>query len=168
MVGKGINRRPSKTRQKRKAYLSAKKASKKKAHKKDDSDDEESVGYRKEKALKDEVKFGQVVQQPPSISVVPKLRGPAAKAAATEKLRQLELAKDEDRTDEKKKMRETNETDNFEKVGRKRKLRDLPEYERQLVLSERENAIALYRAAKSKKVRVSERECGDDDEMDDE
>ncbi|KAI8926978.1 hypothetical protein BC831DRAFT_390699, partial [Entophlyctis helioformis] len=102
-----------------------------------------------ERRLKDHVKFGQVVQEPPKITAQPKNRKefvPGAKrpskaasnsghkaAAARADAAELDL----------------DATGEHAKVGRKRKLKSMPRAERIALLRDREAAIALYRQKKA-------------------
>nr|KAJ3420093.1 hypothetical protein HK105_006095 [Polyrhizophydium stewartii] len=112
-------------------------------------------GEEIEKKLKDHIPFGQVVQAPPTITVVPKKRkefvapgsakqpaisasvsGAATAAAAAPSTKQSDSPDD---------------PLDVAKVGRKRKLRDLPQAEKVVLLREREQAIALYRQSKAQR-----------------
>ncbi|TPX66291.1 hypothetical protein SpCBS45565_g04572 [Spizellomyces sp. 'palustris'] len=125
----------SKTRQKKKEWLAKRKAkstSKRNGQTSDDGD-ERRLG-------KDNVKFGTVAIQPPSITAVPKQRG-QNQAAAIAALQKLENARAEQESQPK-------DTEVINTVGRKRKLKTLPEVERIAITIERERAIAHYRAIK--------------------
>ncbi|KND04214.1 uncharacterized protein SPPG_01647 [Spizellomyces punctatus DAOM BR117] len=127
----------SKTRQKKKEWLAKRKAkstSKRKGQASDDEDDR--------RLGKDNVKFGTVAMQPPSITAVPKQRG-NNQAAAIAALQRLENARAE-----KEQESQPKDTEVINTVGRKRKLKTLPEVERIAITNERERAIAHYRAIK--------------------
>ncbi|KAJ3156361.1 hypothetical protein HDU89_004143 [Geranomyces variabilis] len=152
----------SKTRQKKKAWFKVRKTKAVSKHKGEDSADEQE-----RLAQKEEIKFGVVAMQPPSITAVPKKRG--GNAAAIEALQKFQAAKaqksggDEDDEDEDE---ETTTTSSGPKlVGRKRKLKTLPEVERIAITAARENAIAHYRAMKASTNNTREREEGSDDAM---
>ncbi|KAJ3160635.1 hypothetical protein HDU86_000394 [Geranomyces michiganensis] len=152
----------SKTRQKKKAWLKVRKTKAASKSKGEDSADEEERRAQTEK-----IKFGVVAMQPPSITAVPKKRG--GNAAAIEALQKFQAAKAQDQSD----GDENDEDEDGEAatngsgpklVGRKRKLKTLPEVERIAITNARENAIAHYRAMKASSNNLRERADGSDND----
>jgi hypothetical protein len=126
-----IARKLTKKFAKRKEYMTSKKG-KKKA-----TEDEEETKT-------DKVRFGEVVQAPPIISVLPKNKAymPGQKPAF--KMPTLPvIKKDTERSESEKEEKHVEEKVG---IGRKRKLRDLPESERVALLKERQMMIDAYRA----------------------
>ncbi|KAJ3034756.1 hypothetical protein HDV00_004734 [Rhizophlyctis rosea] len=133
----------SKTRQKKKSWLAERKL---KAKSKKKAIDEDEID------LKDEVKFGTVAMQPPSISVVPKQRG--HNAQAVKQLQAALLAAESKSTEAEEASAAPDrpaQARDVPDIGRKRKLKTLPQAERKALLNEREELIAKYRAMKSAK-----------------
>lgn len=160
-----ILRNTTKKHQKRKDYLNAKGKAKPK----------NGAGSDEEFA-KDLVEFGDVVEEPPKITVKPRIRNfqPGDRQAYDDekqrtaidiiRRKQNEMNKkkaltgaSEDAPAEsivvKKKEPQLARTDNNEKLGRKRKLKDLSESERNSLLSQRAAAIESYRQSKSLKIK---------------
>ncbi|RKO91849.1 hypothetical protein BDK51DRAFT_52948 [Blyttiomyces helicus] len=115
-----------KTRQKKKAWLNERKSkAKAKKRKRDDSEDE---------TLRDDIKFGTVVQAPPTLTAVPKNRG--GKAVT------------DNPTDAEETRKKEGEPHTVE-AWRKKKFKTLAEAEKKSLTAERERVIAFYRAIKS-------------------
>jgi hypothetical protein len=95
---------------------------------------------------KDNVRFNEVVLEPPKISIKPKNKVylPGQKPAKTN----IEIT-----PAQRKILQQKLDTATVKDldVGRKRKLKDLPEYEKKLVLEEREKVIKAYRDSKKSK-----------------
>ncbi|KAI8912606.1 hypothetical protein EDD86DRAFT_201845 [Gorgonomyces haynaldii] len=83
-----------------------------------------------------EFRFGEVVQEPPKISIIPKKKGyiPEPKPKQEQKPAPPPVEKGP----------------KDPATSRKRKLKDMPESERAALLKERERAIAYYRSKKQK------------------
>ncbi|KAI8825799.1 uncharacterized protein EV422DRAFT_616846 [Fimicolochytrium jonesii] len=168
----------SKTRAKKKAWLSTRKSGTKSGGEGGKKGDEDSEDERERMKSVDHVKFGTQVMQPPSITAVPKKRG--GNAAAIEALRKLEASKAEVASDAadsdpepapKQKSQPTTTSDDpttTTTVGRKRKLKTLPEVERIAITDARARVIDHYRAMMAKKKLEGgggrEREAGSDGE----
>ncbi|KAI8926514.1 hypothetical protein BC831DRAFT_386689, partial [Entophlyctis helioformis] len=136
--------------QKRKQWMQERKTKAKaaKAASKSGNDSDEGDVERR---LKDHIKFGQVVQEPPKITAQPKNRKefvPGAKrpskaaSAAAAAAAILAAAKDAAELD-------LDATGEHAKVGRKRKLKSMPRAEQIALLRDREAAIAMYRQKKA-------------------
>ncbi|KAJ3014667.1 hypothetical protein HKX48_005015 [Thoreauomyces humboldtii] len=167
----------SKTRQKKKTWLKTRKvkaATTKSASSRvagEDSADEEERLAKTEK-----IKFGTVAMQPPSITAVPKQRGGnAAAIAALHKFQAAKAAQARDSDDSDDADSDSDDADSDsdaaersvashepKAVGRKRKLKTLPEVERIAITAARENAIQHYRMMKASSS-TREREEGSDD-----
>ncbi|KAI9087763.1 hypothetical protein DFS34DRAFT_641357 [Phlyctochytrium arcticum] len=129
-----------------------------------DSDDEEREGQT------EHIKFGTVAMQPPTITAVPKKRGgggsESQKALLKAALQKSIDAQGSD-ADEEPKMPAFAEPV-IPTVGRKRKLKTLPEVEKRAILQQREDAIAAYRAQKAAKGQHRrERASSDEEEEED-
>ncbi|RDD38211.1 hypothetical protein TrispH2_009373 [Trichoplax sp. H2] len=125
-------------RAKRREYLKVRreKLKEKNRKKKDDKHDEF-------KELKDEIKFGEVVQQPPRITAKP--RKSVEKAVASNLLLDKLLSKD-------KKVDYDNKEENDRGADwKKKKFRDMTTTEKQSILAERSKAILAYRQLVAKK-----------------
>ncbi|TPX62698.1 hypothetical protein PhCBS80983_g00382 [Powellomyces hirtus] len=157
----------SKTRQKKKTWLKVRKQKGSTKSKSEDSADEQE-----RLAAKDDIKFGVVAMQPPSITAIPKQRG--GNAAAIAALHKFQAAKAQqqassDPSDGSDQDDAAARTDSFEpkSIGRKRKLKTLPEVERIAITAARDKAIAHYRAMKGAAGgSTREREDGSDEESD--
>lgn len=129
-------RKKTKKHQKRQTYLNGRKAG---------PDEEKSRGELAEERLgKVTVKFGEVVNEPPRITVVPKNRSKQTILPSS-----IETPSTVDEVVAKKPAFADLEPQ--EKVGRTRKLKTLPEAERVALLKERDLAIEMYRKNKMKK-----------------
>lgn len=157
---------------KRKTWLKEQKLKKKKGvNKKEDDDNEDEDNDKNFSKQKDgklydtTIKFGQVVQAPPQITVIPRKIGGGGgtnKPSDIEKLKQL-LSKSSNDNEETSnettptapmentstKQQQTKNTEN--KVGRKMKLKLLPLSEKKKLEDERKRVIGIYRDLKSKK-----------------
>ncbi|KAI9256175.1 hypothetical protein BY458DRAFT_492609 [Sporodiniella umbellata] len=100
--------------------------------------------------LKDDVKFGEVADAPPTFSKIPKARG-YNKELLKEKIKEVQSTKEEN---EKAKGYESEEDENMKqlKASHKRKIQNMSAAARVQLDNERERAILAYRAKKAKKV----------------
>lgn len=102
--------------------------------------------------LKDNVKFGEVANAPPTFSKLPKARG-HNKQILEEKTKEAQKTKEEGGGGEKEKGYESEEDENMKqlKASHKRKIQNMSAAARVQLDNERERAILAYRAKKSKK-----------------
>jgi hypothetical protein len=94
------------------------------------------------------VRFNEVALEPPKISIKPKNKVylPGQKPIKTN----IEITY-EQRKILQQKLDNQNIKDKDLDLGKRRKLKDLPEYEKKLVLEEREKVIKAYRDSKKSK-----------------
>ncbi|KAJ3355810.1 hypothetical protein HDU91_005626 [Kappamyces sp. JEL0680] len=100
-----------------------------------------------EQKLQDRVRFGERVQEPPKLTVVPKRK---SAVSTTAKVSEPVAPQRPNLAKKPVDQRPMKDLEGLQKVGRTRKLKTLPESEKVALLNERNKLIALYRSKKTK------------------